>query len=110
MGSLNVIALNDALANVTMLGLDTPPIIYFIETHPKYDALVTEIFRRVVVLERPRLRTPSHNTPRDPAISRRFHSGLIGGRNTIARGAILEYIARVKNRNHPQVLGLASHS
>ena len=29
MGSLNVTALNDALANVTMLGLDTPPIIYF---------------------------------------------------------------------------------
>ena len=42
-----MIALNDALANVTMLGLDTPPIIYFIETHPKYDARVTEIFRRI---------------------------------------------------------------
>ena len=47
MGSLTVIALDDALADVTTLGCDTPLIIYLIEMHPKYDALVTEIFRRI---------------------------------------------------------------
>jgi predicted nucleic acid-binding protein len=39
--------LNQALAGVTKLGFDTPPIIYFIETHPQYDALVTEVFRHI---------------------------------------------------------------
>src|SRR5690349_3527819 len=38
--------LNDALANVTRLGMDTPPVIYFVEANPQYDALVTEIFQR----------------------------------------------------------------
>ncbi len=37
----------DALAGVTRLGIDTPPIIYFVESHPKYDALVTEVFQRI---------------------------------------------------------------
>ena len=45
MGPSTVIPLDDALAEVTTLGLDTSPIIYLIETHPEYDVLVTEIFR-----------------------------------------------------------------
>jgi predicted nucleic acid-binding protein len=36
-----------ALAQVTTLGLDTPPFIYFIERHPVYLDLVREIFRRI---------------------------------------------------------------
>lgn len=39
--------LNDALADVTRLGFDTSPIIYFIEAHPHYDALVSEVFQRL---------------------------------------------------------------
>jgi hypothetical protein len=42
-----VIKLDDALAGIDSLGFDTAPIIYFAEAHPHYDALVTEIFRRV---------------------------------------------------------------
>ena len=42
-----MITLDDALADVTMLGCDTPLIIYLIEMHPEYDILVTEIFRRI---------------------------------------------------------------
>ncbi len=42
-----MITLDDALADVTTLGLDTSPVIYLIETHPDYDVLVTEIFRRI---------------------------------------------------------------
>jgi len=39
--------LDDALAGVTQLGFDTSPIIYFVEAHPQYDALVTEVFQRI---------------------------------------------------------------
>lgn len=39
--------LDDALAGVTALGFDTSPIIYFVEEHPQYDAVVTEIFQRI---------------------------------------------------------------
>ncbi len=39
--------LDQALAGTTKLGFDTSPIIYFIESHPQYDGLVTEIFQRV---------------------------------------------------------------
>ena len=39
--------LDSALADVTRLGLDTAPIIYFVEAHPRYDALVTEVFQRI---------------------------------------------------------------
>jgi len=39
--------LEDALVGVTRLGFDTPPVIYFVEAHPVYDARVTEVFRRV---------------------------------------------------------------
>ncbi|MGB8507425.1 MAG: PIN domain-containing protein [Pyrinomonadaceae bacterium] len=39
--------LDDALANVSSLGLDTSPFIYFVEAHPHYDGVVTEVFRRI---------------------------------------------------------------
>lgn len=39
--------LDDALQNVVKVGLDTSPIIYFIEANPAYDQLVTEIFTRI---------------------------------------------------------------
>ncbi|HET7087988.1 MAG TPA: PIN domain-containing protein [Anaerolineae bacterium] len=39
--------LEDALTGVVRLGLDTAPIIYFVEAHPRYDALVTEVFQRI---------------------------------------------------------------
>ena len=39
--------LDDALSGVTLLGFGTSPIIYFVEAHPQYDALVTEIFQRI---------------------------------------------------------------
>ena len=39
--------LDDALSDLTSLGIDTPAIIYFIEAHPQYDPLVTEVFRRI---------------------------------------------------------------
>jgi predicted nucleic acid-binding protein len=42
-----MISLDDALANVTALGFDTAPIIYFVEQHPRYDALVSAIFQRI---------------------------------------------------------------
>lgn len=47
MGSAALINLDTVLADVTKLGLDTAPIIYFVEAHPHYDALVTEIFQRI---------------------------------------------------------------
>ncbi|MDZ7266477.1 MAG: PIN domain-containing protein [candidate division KSB1 bacterium] len=42
-----MIKLDAALVGVKNLGLDTAPVIYFIEKHRKYDALVTEIFQRI---------------------------------------------------------------
>jgi predicted nucleic acid-binding protein len=42
-----VTKLDDALMGVSRLGLDTAPIIYFVEAHARYDALVTEVFRLV---------------------------------------------------------------
>ena len=39
--------LDDALAGVNRLGVDTSPIIYFVEAHPGYDPLVTAIFKRI---------------------------------------------------------------
>ena len=39
--------LEDALAGVARLGLDTAPIIYFVEAHPRYDALISEVFQRI---------------------------------------------------------------
>ncbi len=36
--------LHDALAGVARLGVDTAPIIYFIEVHPRYEVIVEQIF------------------------------------------------------------------
>ena len=37
--------LDDALPGIKKFGVDTAPIIYFVEGHPQYDALVTEVFQ-----------------------------------------------------------------
>ena len=42
-----MIKLDDALTGVDRLGFDTAPVIYFVEAHPRYDALVTAIFQRI---------------------------------------------------------------
>jgi hypothetical protein len=42
-----VTQLDDALVGVARLGLDTAPIIYFVEAHPNYDARVTAVFQRI---------------------------------------------------------------
>jgi len=41
------VTISDALNGVTALGLDTAPVIYFVEAHPKYDARVTDVFQRI---------------------------------------------------------------
>lgn len=41
----------DALQNITVLGFDTAPIIYFVEANPKYDTVVTEVFQKTNDLE-----------------------------------------------------------
>src|SRR5215211_7376016 len=47
MGAPLVIKLDKALKNIPLVAFDTSPIIYFVEANPNYDALITEIFRRV---------------------------------------------------------------
>ena len=42
-----MINLDGVLTGVTRLGLDTAPIIYFVEAHAQYDLLITEVFRRI---------------------------------------------------------------
>jgi hypothetical protein len=39
--------LEAALAGVSRLAFDTAPMIYFVEAHPRYDALMTSIFERI---------------------------------------------------------------
>jgi predicted nucleic acid-binding protein len=39
--------LADALTGVARLGLDTAPIIYFIEAHPQYDAATSALFQLI---------------------------------------------------------------
>ena len=39
--------LNDSLAGVTRIGLDTMPVIYFVEENPQYLPLVRPVFQRV---------------------------------------------------------------
>lgn len=36
-----------ATQDVTRLGLDSAPVIYLIEMHPRYDHLVSEVFRQI---------------------------------------------------------------
>lgn len=47
MGPPTTVKLDGALSGVTRLGLDTSSTIYFVEAHPKYDAILTEIFQRI---------------------------------------------------------------
>ncbi len=39
--------LDEALAGTSRLAIDTGPVIYLIEVNPRYDALVTEVFKRI---------------------------------------------------------------
>lgn len=39
--------LDEALDGVIRLGVDTSPIICFVEAHPQYDAVVSSIFQRI---------------------------------------------------------------
>ncbi|GBC93957.1 hypothetical protein HRbin15_02459 [bacterium HR15] len=39
--------IEQVLQGVSRLGLDTAPIIYFVEAHPRYDALLMPIFARI---------------------------------------------------------------
>ena len=48
MGLSPVVQLDDALRGVTLLGFDTPPIIYFIERHPVFGPISLEVVQRVV--------------------------------------------------------------
>jgi predicted nucleic acid-binding protein len=41
------VKLDDALHGVTLLGLDTAPLIYLVEDHPQYADLVDEVARRI---------------------------------------------------------------
>ena len=38
---------SDATQGVTRLGLDSAPVIYLVEMHPRYDYLVSELFRQI---------------------------------------------------------------
>ena len=38
---------DDALRNVANIGIDTAPLIYFVENHPVFAPIVTEIFSRI---------------------------------------------------------------
>jgi predicted nucleic acid-binding protein len=41
------VKLDDALLGVARLGIDTAPIIYFIEAHPRYETIVMPIFKLI---------------------------------------------------------------
>ena len=47
MGPKGLIPLDSALQGVEKLGLDSPPFIYFMESHPKFDAVLTSLFQRI---------------------------------------------------------------
>jgi predicted nucleic acid-binding protein len=41
------VKLDAALQDVTRLGIDSAPLIYLVEAHARYDALVLEVFRQI---------------------------------------------------------------
>lgn len=49
MGPSPVVRLEDALRGITSIGLDTSPLIYFIEFHPMFGLVAREIFHRVSI-------------------------------------------------------------
>jgi predicted nucleic acid-binding protein len=44
--------IGEALTNVGRLGLDTSPIIYFIESHPEFGGRAADVFRKISSLKR----------------------------------------------------------
>jgi predicted nucleic acid-binding protein len=47
MGASSMTKLDDALRDVSLLGLDTSPFIYFVERNPNYLDLMREVFKRL---------------------------------------------------------------
>jgi predicted nucleic acid-binding protein len=47
MGPTERLTVGAVLANVSRLGLDTPPVIYFVEENPRYIDIVAEIFGHI---------------------------------------------------------------
>jgi predicted nucleic acid-binding protein len=47
MEASSVAPIGAALAGVSRLALDTAPIIYFVEAHARYDAVITRVFQRI---------------------------------------------------------------
>lgn len=84
-----MILLDVALANITNLGLDTSPFIYFIERNQTYMAVMREIFRRIdagvfegsssVITMTELLVQPRKN--QNLALEREYRDLLVHGRN-----------------------------
>ena len=81
--------LDDALAGVDRLGLDTPPFIYLIERNPAYLNLVREVFRRITsgalsahssVITLTEVLTLPYRVG-DAALAQRYQSFLLRSRN-----------------------------
>ena len=81
--------LDDALAGVDRLGLDTPPFIYLIERNPAYLELVREVFRRITagqlvahssVITLTEVQTQPYRVGND-ALVRRYRRFLLRSRN-----------------------------
>ena len=81
--------LDDALAGVDRLGLDTPPFIYLIERNPAYLDLVREVFRRITaglltahssVITLTEVLTQPYRVGND-ALARRYRRFLLRSRN-----------------------------
>jgi len=47
MGAVKLMTVEEALKDVTKLGIDTSPIIYFVQSHPTYDVVVSAIFHQI---------------------------------------------------------------
>lgn len=81
--------LDNALAGVNRLGLDTPPFIYLIERNPTYLNLVREVFRRITsgaltahssVITLTEVLTLPYRLD-DAALAQRYQSFLLRSRN-----------------------------
>jgi predicted nucleic acid-binding protein len=81
--------IDDALAGVDRLGLDTPPFIYLIERNPAYLDLVREVFRRITagqlvahssVITLTEVLTQPYRIGND-ALVRRYRRSLLRSRN-----------------------------
>lgn len=81
--------LDDALAGIDRLGLDTPPFIYLIERNPAYLDLVRDVFRRITsgalsahssVITLAEVLTQPYRAG-DAALAQRYQSFLLRSRN-----------------------------